>query len=43
MDKAVAQLDKLDTRSAITHEMEALNQLLKAEAEIRRLLDPDPH
>ena len=36
MDKAVTQLEKLDTRSAITHEMEALNQLLKAEAEIRR-------
>jgi hypothetical protein len=36
MEKAVAQLEKLDTRSAITHEMEALNQLLKAEAEIRR-------
>ncbi|BCS32898.1 hypothetical protein TBR22_A21220 [Luteitalea sp. TBR-22] len=36
MDRAVAQLDKLDTRSAITHEMTALNELLKAEAEIRR-------
>ncbi len=36
MERAVVQLDKLDTRSAITHEMEALNQLLKAEAEIRR-------
>ena len=36
MEKAVTQLDKLDTRSAITHEMEALNQLLRAEAEIRR-------
>jgi len=36
MDRAVTQLEKLDTRSAITHEMEALNQLLKAEAEIRR-------
>ncbi len=36
MERAVAQLEKLDTRSAITHEMEALNQLLKAEAEIRR-------
>jgi hypothetical protein len=36
MERAVAQLDKLDTRSAITHEMTALNELLKAEAEIRR-------
>lgn len=36
MGRAVTQLEKLDTRSAITHEMEALNQLLKAEAEIRR-------
>ncbi len=36
MDRAVTQLEKLDTRSAITHEMDALNQLLKAEAEIRR-------
>lgn len=36
MGRAVAQLDKLDTRSAITHEMDALNELLKAEAEIRR-------
>ena len=36
MEKAVAQLQQLDTRSAISHEMEALNQLLKAEAEIRR-------
>lgn len=36
MGRAVTQLDKLDTRSAITHEMDALNELLKAEAEIRR-------
>ena len=36
MDRAVTQLEKLDTRSAITHEMDALNELLKAEAEIRR-------
>jgi hypothetical protein len=36
MGRAVTQLEKLDTRSAITHEMDALNELLKAEAEIRR-------
>ncbi len=36
MTRAVTQLEKLDTRSAITHEMDALNELLKAEAEIRR-------
>ncbi len=36
MTRAVTQLEKLDTRSAIAHEMDALNELLKAEAEIRR-------
>ena len=36
MGRAVNELEKVDTASALPHEMEALNQLLKAEAEIRR-------
>ncbi len=36
MGRAVAELDKLSTNGAMPHEMEALNQLLKAEAENRR-------
>lgn len=36
MGKAVEQLEALRTGSAIPHEMEALNQLLRAQAEIRR-------
>lgn len=36
MGKAQASLDKLSTNGALPHEAEALNQLLKAEAEIRR-------
>jgi hypothetical protein len=36
MTKAEAQLDQLSTSTALPHEMEALNELLKAEAENRR-------
>ena len=36
MGKAVGELDRFSTTAALPHEMEALNQLLKAEAEIRR-------
>jgi hypothetical protein len=36
MGLAIAELDQLKTAGALPHEMEALNQLLKAEAEIRR-------
>lgn len=36
MGRAVNELDKVDTTSALPHQMEALNQLLKAEAEVRR-------
>ena len=36
MGRAVNELEKVDTASALPHEMEALNQLLKAEAEVRR-------
>jgi hypothetical protein len=36
MGRAVNELDKIETTSALPHEMEALNQLLKAEAENRR-------
>ncbi len=36
MGRAVNELDKLDTTSALPHEMESLNQLLKAEAENKR-------
>jgi hypothetical protein len=36
MGRAVNELDRIDTASALPHEMEALNQLLKAEAENRR-------
>lgn len=36
MGRAQAQLDAVRTAEALPHEMEALNQLLRAEAEIRR-------
>jgi hypothetical protein len=36
MGKAVGELDKVSTAGAIPHEMEALNQLLKADAEVKR-------
>jgi hypothetical protein len=36
MGRAVVELDKLSTGGAMPHEMEALNQLLRAEAENRR-------
>lgn len=36
MGQAVTELDKASTVSALPHEMEALNQLLKADAEIKR-------
>ncbi len=36
MGRAVGELDKLTTSMALPHEMEALNQLLKADAENRR-------
>lgn len=36
MGRALGRLDALKTADALPHEMEALNQLLKAEAEIRR-------
>jgi hypothetical protein len=36
MGLAVGELDGLKTAGALPHEMEALNQLLKAEAEVRR-------
>ena len=36
MGRAVNELDKIDTTRALPHEMEALNQLLRAEAENRR-------
>ncbi|MFN2444638.1 MAG: hypothetical protein ABR606_03490 [Vicinamibacterales bacterium] len=36
MARAVDELDGLKTSPALPHEMEALNQLLKAEAEVRR-------
>jgi hypothetical protein len=36
MGRAVAELDKLSTSGAMPHEMEALNHLLRAEAENRR-------
>ncbi len=36
MGRAVNELDKIDTTTALPHEMEALNQLLRAEAENRR-------
>lgn len=36
MTRAVGRLDDLKTADALPHEMEALNQLLKAEAEVRR-------
>ncbi|HXG89973.1 MAG TPA: hypothetical protein VNJ02_16720 [Vicinamibacterales bacterium] len=36
MGRAVHQLDAARTSVALTHEMEALNQLLKAEADVRR-------
>jgi hypothetical protein len=36
MGRAVAELDKLSTAAAMPHEMEALNQLLKANADDRR-------
>ena len=36
MGRAVGELDKFSTNSALPHEMEALNQLLRAEAEQRR-------
>jgi hypothetical protein len=36
MGRAVQALDTLSTTDAMPHEMEALNQLLKAEAEMRR-------
>lgn len=36
MGRAVTELDKTSTAGAIPHEMEALNQLLKADAEVRR-------
>ncbi len=36
MGRAVNELDKIDTARALPHEMEALNHLLRAEAENRR-------
>ena len=36
MGEAAAELDELMTADALPHEMEALNQLLKAQAQIRR-------
>jgi hypothetical protein len=36
MTRAIGELDGLKTGTALPHEMEALNQLLKAEAEVRR-------
>lgn len=36
MGRAVGRLDDLKTGDALPHEMEALNQLLKAEADVRR-------
>lgn len=36
MRRATAALDKLQTGAAMPHEMEALNQLLRAESEVRR-------
>jgi len=36
MGRAANELDQFSTSSALPHEMEALNQLLKADAEIRR-------
>jgi hypothetical protein len=36
MGRAQASLDSLDTRAAVPHEMEALSQLLKAQADVRR-------
>jgi hypothetical protein len=36
MGRAVGELEKLDTSAALPHEMDALNQLLKAEAENKR-------
>ena len=36
MARAQASLENTDTADALPHEMEALNQLLKAEAEVRR-------
>lgn len=36
MRRATAQLDKRQTSAAMPHEMEALNQLLRAESDIRR-------
>jgi hypothetical protein len=36
MGRAVGELDKVSTSAALPHEMEALNQLLKADAENRR-------
>lgn len=36
MGRAVVELDKVSTSTALPHEMEALNQLLKADAENRR-------
>jgi hypothetical protein len=35
MGRAVGELDRLQTAGAIPHEMEALNQLLKAQADVR--------
>lgn len=35
MGRAVVELDRLQTSSALPHEMEALNQLLRAQAEVR--------
>ncbi len=36
MRKATVELDKLSTGTAVPHEMEALNQLLRAEADVQR-------
>jgi hypothetical protein len=36
MGRAAGELDQLSVQAALPHEMEALNQLLKAEAEVRR-------
>ncbi len=36
MGRAAGELEKLDTAAALPHEMDALNQLLKADAENRR-------
>ena len=36
MGRAAAELERLQTGAALPHEMEALNQLLKAEADVRR-------